>query len=64
MKEFNVDAFIGLSLDGAHLVAESNGYRIRVMSEDGFANGGTCDVDMFKINVHINNGKITQAHLG
>lgn len=49
---------IGLDVEYAMLLAESNNWIVRVMEKDGRGLIGTCDFDDFRINVSVKDGKI------
>lgn len=55
---FNPQIIIGKPLVEAQAIAKENGYRIRVMCEDGQALFGTCDYDLNRINVSTQDGII------
>lgn len=55
---FNPESIIGKTIEEANVVANENGYRIRVMCEDGQHFFGTCDYDLKRINVSTQNGII------
>lgn len=50
---------IGLSLQEAREKLEQESKRLRVMQEDGKSRIGTCDLRRDRVNVSVNDGKIT-----
>lgn len=54
-------AGVGKTLSEARLALGKLGYTIRVMKEDGQHKIGTCDFRMDRINVTVENGKVTEV---
>jgi len=52
--------FIGWKLDNARLAAEESGWIIRVTTRDGVSQIGTADMRDNRLNVEVENGKITK----
>lgn len=55
---------IGLTPDEANAICNFEKIKIRVVSTDGKKHMVTRDARMDRINVHLENGLITSAHVG
>ena len=64
VEGFNVEGFIGLSLDEVKKLAESKNMKIRVAKQDKKAFFLTFDFLTNRINLYMENGKVIQAGIG
>lgn len=55
---------IGMDKQAAIDLINGQGLKVRVRSEDGQAFMGTADYRMDRINLHIEDGKVTKANRG
>ena len=68
-KRFNgnkvlVESLIGKSLEEARDIASSNGYSTRILREDDKNYYSTFDLNFWRINIEIDNKKVTKASIG
>jgi hypothetical protein len=57
-------SLIGKSLDEATEIAKFNGYSIRILREDSENYYCTFDLNFWRINLEIDNKKVTKASIG
>lgn len=57
-------AIIGKSEEEARAACEENGYKMRVVIEDGHHHAIKLDAQANRINVETKNGKVIKYHLG
>ena len=62
-KEF-VDSLVGLTEAEAEQQIQNKGFCSRVMRRDGRSFMGTCDMRHDRINLSVNNGRVTEADVG
>lgn len=58
------ESLVGLTEEEAVAKITDSGMRVRVRSKDGESFMGTCDYRMDRVNLHIENGKVTKASIG
>lgn len=59
--EFKVQHLVGMSKEDAIQDIKSHGFKVRIRREDKESFAGTCEVDVLRINIEIDSGKITAA---
>jgi hypothetical protein len=59
-----LNKIIGLSLEEAKQLLESNGYKTRIKMKDGKAMVGTCDYRTDRVNVTLVDDKVTNYSIG
>ena len=59
-----IESLIGKSLEEAIDIASSNGYETRILREDSENYYGTFDLNFWRINLEIDNKKVTKASIG
>lgn len=55
---------IGMKKDAADVAAEAEGFKTRVVEQDGQHFAGTCDYRFDRINLYITDGLIKKAVIG
>ena len=68
-KRFNgnkvlIESLIGKSLEEVRDIASSNGYSTRILREDDKNYYSTFDLNFWRINIEIDNKKVTKASIG
>lgn len=58
------ESLVGLTEEDAMVKIAESGLRTRLRSKDGQSFMGTCDYRMDRVNLHIENGKVTKASIG
>lgn len=58
---FNFDTLLNRTYEDATELAKQHGYRIRVIKKDGQSFACTCDYITTRINVHIENNRISHV---
>lgn len=53
------DSLVGMEVEAARTKAEANGFKLRVRIRDGKPLTGTCDYCEDRINVSVQDGKVT-----
>jgi hypothetical protein len=59
-----IESLIGKSLEEVIDIASSNGYETRILREDSENYYGTFDLNFWRINLEIDNKKVTKASIG
>lgn len=55
---------IGMKKEAADIAAEAEGFKTRVVEQDGQHFAGTCDYRFDRINLYITDGVITKVAIG
>jgi hypothetical protein len=64
MSEDEAKTLVGLTLEEARQRAAAKGSTIRVCSRDGVSFPGTADLRPERVDVHVENDKVTAAFIG